>query len=181
MPSETRQAFPDGTTGFERILPGPDRMYPDTDTPPLPIPDTTVAEVRAQLAETPWHRQARYEQLGVERRMARALAASVWKDLFDEVAPAAGEPARRLAGALEKRLPFHMRKRKGARASYPTELPDPARLAPLPTLAALLQQRLDQLGIDRPAGRNRQVNFADLADLLDMQAVQRGQAERPLE
>jgi hypothetical protein len=33
--AETRQA-PDGTTGFERILPGPDRMYPDTDTPPCP-------------------------------------------------------------------------------------------------------------------------------------------------
>ncbi|MFO8172905.1 MAG: Glu-tRNA(Gln) amidotransferase subunit GatE, partial [Longimicrobiales bacterium] len=35
IPAETRQAFPDGTSGFERILPGADRMYPDTDTPPL--------------------------------------------------------------------------------------------------------------------------------------------------
>jgi glutamyl-tRNA(Gln) amidotransferase subunit E len=47
IPAETRQAFPDGTTGFERILPGADRMYPDTDTPPLPISDTTITEVRA--------------------------------------------------------------------------------------------------------------------------------------
>ncbi|HCV41854.1 MAG TPA: Glu-tRNA(Gln) amidotransferase GatDE subunit E, partial [Bacteroidetes bacterium] len=31
IPSETRQALRDGTNGFERILPGPDRMYPDTD------------------------------------------------------------------------------------------------------------------------------------------------------
>jgi glutamyl-tRNA(Gln) amidotransferase subunit E len=34
IPNETRQPFPDGSTDFERILPGPDRMYPDTDSPP---------------------------------------------------------------------------------------------------------------------------------------------------
>ena len=37
MPNETRQAFRDGTNGFERILPGPQRMYPDTDSPPTRI------------------------------------------------------------------------------------------------------------------------------------------------
>ena len=37
VPSETRQALRDGTNGFERILPGADRMYPDTDLPPTRI------------------------------------------------------------------------------------------------------------------------------------------------
>jgi len=37
IPNETRQALPDSTNGFERILPGADRMYPDTDLPPLEI------------------------------------------------------------------------------------------------------------------------------------------------
>ena len=37
IPSETRQALSDGTNGFERILPGADRMYPDTDLPPKKI------------------------------------------------------------------------------------------------------------------------------------------------
>ncbi len=37
IPSETRQAMSDGTNGFERILPGADRMYPDTDLPPKKI------------------------------------------------------------------------------------------------------------------------------------------------
>ena len=27
VPSDTRQPLKDGTTGFERVLPGPDRMY----------------------------------------------------------------------------------------------------------------------------------------------------------
>jgi glutamyl-tRNA(Gln) amidotransferase subunit E len=35
--NETRKSFADGTTVFERILPGPDRMYPDTDTAPIHI------------------------------------------------------------------------------------------------------------------------------------------------
>jgi glutamyl-tRNA(Gln) amidotransferase subunit E len=131
VPSETRQGFPDGTTGFERILPGPDRMYPDTDTPPLPIPDSMVAEVRAGRAETPWDRQARYERLGLDRRMARALSTAVWKDLFDRIAPEKGEPARRLAGALEKRIPYHLRRSRGARPRFAVELPDALRLAPL--------------------------------------------------
>jgi Glu-tRNA(Gln) amidotransferase subunit E-like FAD-binding protein len=131
VPSETRQAFPDGTTGFERILPGPDRMYPDTDTPPLPISDATVAEVRAQRAETPWDRHTRYECLGLERSMARRLSTAVWKDLFDDIAPRRGEPARRLAGALEKRLPYHTRRRRGSKPRLSRELPDAARLAPL--------------------------------------------------
>ncbi len=110
IPSETRQAFPDGTTGFERILPGADRMYPDTDTPPLPIPDSTIAEVRSQMPETPWVREDRYRAMGLPPHMARSLARAPWADLFDGVEPRPGEPARRLAGALEKRLPFHARR-----------------------------------------------------------------------
>ncbi|MDZ4122171.1 MAG: Glu-tRNA(Gln) amidotransferase subunit GatE, partial [Candidatus Cloacimonadaceae bacterium] len=31
VPNETRKSFPDGTSIFERVLPGADRMYPDTD------------------------------------------------------------------------------------------------------------------------------------------------------
>ncbi len=37
VPSETRKSLPDGTTLFERVLPGPDRMYPDTDSAPVSI------------------------------------------------------------------------------------------------------------------------------------------------
>ena len=110
IPGETRQARPDGTTGFERILPGPDRMYPDTDTPPLPIPDAWVAEVRAQLGETPWARKARYESMGLDGRGAAVLSVAPWADLFDEIAPQGPEVARRLAAALEKRVPYHARK-----------------------------------------------------------------------
>jgi glutamyl-tRNA(Gln) amidotransferase subunit E len=125
VPAETRQAYPDGTNGFERILPGPDRMYPDTDTPPLPIPDAWVAELAATPAERPWEREARYEASGLPPASARRLAASDWSGLFDALDPQKGDVACRLAHALEKRIP-HLR-RLGALDG----LPQPPRLEPL--------------------------------------------------
>jgi glutamyl-tRNA(Gln) amidotransferase subunit E len=125
IPAETRQAFGDGTNGFERILPGPDRMYPDTDTPPIPIADTMVAEVQSSRLETPWKREERYRELGLDARTASRLAQSWWVDLFDELKPRGQDVARRVATALEKRLPYHRRKDR-LRGIRPTE-----RLAPL--------------------------------------------------
>jgi len=125
VPSETRQAFSDGSNGFERILPGADRMYPDTDTPPLPIADTLVHEVRTQVSERPWEREQRYEAMGLPLACARPLAASRWAGLFDAIAPHDPATARRLAWGLAKRLPHH--RRSGAIE----RLPDPERLAHL--------------------------------------------------
>ncbi len=122
VPAETRQAHADGTTGFERILPGADRMYPDTDTPPVPIHDDWVNTVEARLPERPWQREARYRDLGISAAAARRLAASAWADLFDALAPTAAV-AVRVAIALEKRAPALVR------AGHP--LPDAASLAPL--------------------------------------------------
>lgn len=60
VPKETRQALTGGFTTFERILPGPDRMYPDTDSPPTRITEERVAAIRASLKPTPWDRIERY-------------------------------------------------------------------------------------------------------------------------
>jgi len=147
IPSETRQAHAGGTTGFERILPGPDRMYPDTDTPPLPIPDSMVAEVRAQIGETPWARQTRYEKLGLDPRSAGVLAVAPWADLFDDVAPQSGEVARRLAGVLEKRIPFHARQRRGRKPRTGEDLPKAERIAPLVRAAEEGELRLQGLDL----------------------------------
>ena len=125
VPAETRQAFRDGTNGFERILPGADRMYPDTDTPPLPISSSLVDEIRASSRETPWEREQRYEALGLPFPAARQLAAASWSDLYDALDPQGSATARRLAGSLAKRIPYHLR--SGSVAT----LPDPVRLEPL--------------------------------------------------
>jgi len=65
VPNETRQPFRDGTTDFERILPGPDRMYPDTDSPPTQVTRARVDRLRATLPEPPWQREARYARAGL--------------------------------------------------------------------------------------------------------------------
>ena len=49
VPNETRKAMPDGTTVFERVLPGPDRMYPDTDSAPIPIDEKMIEAARCEL------------------------------------------------------------------------------------------------------------------------------------
>lgn len=49
VPNETRKSLPNGTTIFERVLPGPDRMYPDTDSAPIPIEEEQIQAIRKQL------------------------------------------------------------------------------------------------------------------------------------
>jgi glutamyl-tRNA(Gln) amidotransferase subunit E len=73
VPHETRQPFADGSTDFERILPGPDRMYPDTDSPPQEITRERVAALEATLPEAPWSREDRYALAGVPRPVIHYL------------------------------------------------------------------------------------------------------------
>ncbi|MCK5056506.1 MAG: Glu-tRNA(Gln) amidotransferase subunit GatE [Candidatus Aminicenantes bacterium] len=49
VPNETRKSIADGTTIFERVLPGPNRMYPDTDSPPIPIEEDHIQGIRKIL------------------------------------------------------------------------------------------------------------------------------------
>lgn len=51
VPNETRKSFPDGTTIFERVLPGADRMYPDTDTAPIPLEEEYIENLRKSVPE----------------------------------------------------------------------------------------------------------------------------------
>jgi glutamyl-tRNA(Gln) amidotransferase subunit E len=51
VPRETRKSFEDGSTVFERVLPGADRMYPDTDTAPIPLEDSYIEELRKELPD----------------------------------------------------------------------------------------------------------------------------------
>ena len=51
VPEETRKSFEDGTTIFERVLPGADRMYPDTDSAPIPLEDDYIEKLKLELPE----------------------------------------------------------------------------------------------------------------------------------
>lgn len=51
VPNETRKSFEDGTTIFERVLPGADRMYPDTDSAPIPLASEYIETLRTRLPQ----------------------------------------------------------------------------------------------------------------------------------
>ena len=90
VPHETRQPFPDGSTDFERILPGPDRMYPDTDSPPTRVTRERVAGLQATLAEPPWQREERYCRSGVPASVSHYLIRRGGADLVDAMAAEPG-------------------------------------------------------------------------------------------
>ena len=83
IPSETRQAFRDGTNGFERILPGPDRMYPDTDLPPKRIEDERLDKLRFTLPNRIWENEKWYRKLKIPSDVIEPLAASKYTKLFE--------------------------------------------------------------------------------------------------
>jgi glutamyl-tRNA(Gln) amidotransferase subunit E len=83
VPSETRQALRDGTNGFERILPGPDRMYPDTDLPPKKVTAERLEAIRRGLPVPVWTREARYRELGLPADVVEVLSVSRFAGLFE--------------------------------------------------------------------------------------------------
>jgi glutamyl-tRNA(Gln) amidotransferase subunit E len=86
IPSETRQALRDGTNGFERILPGPDRMYPDTDLPPLRITPERLRVAGAGVPRPFWELEETYRKLMVPDDLITPLALSPFRDTFETAA-----------------------------------------------------------------------------------------------
>jgi len=73
VPNETRKALANGTTLFERVLPGPNRMYPDTDSAPIPISETMIAAAHRSLPEDIPAQLAKLEAWGVPEDACRTI------------------------------------------------------------------------------------------------------------
>jgi glutamyl-tRNA(Gln) amidotransferase subunit E len=84
VPSDTRQPLKDGTNGFERVLPGADRMYPDTDLPPIELVPQRVQRIRAGMPEYVWETQARFLDAGMVPDDAERLCISQRAPLISE-------------------------------------------------------------------------------------------------
>lgn len=65
VPNETRKALADGRTLFERVLPGPNRMYPDTDSAPIPVEEELIERVRSALPPDVHQRLGQFRTWGV--------------------------------------------------------------------------------------------------------------------
>ncbi|MCG3194955.1 MAG: Aspartyl/glutamyl-tRNA(Asn/Gln) amidotransferase subunit B [Thermoanaerobaculia bacterium] len=109
VPNETRQPFEDGSTDFERILPGPDRMYPDTDSPPTRVTRERVEGLRASLPARPWDREARWDALGIPKNTAHFLIRRGGATLVEKLV-AAGANERDAGFFVGEKLKFLKRK-----------------------------------------------------------------------
>ncbi len=90
VPKETRQGLVGGFTTFERILPGPDRMYPDTDLPPTRITQQRMEEIRSRLKPPPWERIERYTSWRVPEETACYLIRRGGAEIVDAVVEKTG-------------------------------------------------------------------------------------------
>lgn len=104
VPNETRQPFADGRTDFERILPGPDRMYPDTDSPPSLVTRERVERLSRGLAPRPWEREERYAAVGVPIPTIHYLIRRNRAALVDRVVASCGADLRTACFLLGERL-----------------------------------------------------------------------------
>ena len=104
VPNETRQAYEDGTTGFERILPGPNRMYPDTDLPPIEISAERLERARSRVEANPFDAFERFRDMGLSGEVIRQLMRSGRWRLFDRVVGEVGVEPRFAAFVLTERL-----------------------------------------------------------------------------
>jgi glutamyl-tRNA(Gln) amidotransferase subunit E len=86
IPSETRDPLPDGRTRYSRPLPGRDRMYPETDVPPMPVSADRLAALRAALPERPREtRQRLITKYALSSDTARHLQRLGEVDRFEEL------------------------------------------------------------------------------------------------
>ncbi|MCP4566257.1 MAG: hypothetical protein GY841_01615 [FCB group bacterium] len=94
VPFETRKSFSDGTTIFERVLPGADRMYPDTDSAPIPIEENEIEEIAGDLPVAVDYRLKQLKEWGVPEDTYNYLLRRnlVW--IIEKIADDFDQPAR---------------------------------------------------------------------------------------
>ena len=112
VPSETRQVFPDGTNDFERILPGPNRMYPDTDTPPTPIAGSTLEKIRKRMPQPLWETEQRLTAFRLPKSIITTLSISRYLPIFNRIVDTLKIPPMLVAVTLEETLKALQRKGK---------------------------------------------------------------------
>ncbi len=183
VPNETRQALPDGTHGFERILPGADRMYPDTDLPPLAITEDRIQRIKSIMAERPWDRVERYAAMGMPVEMAERLRDSGDRGLFELAVRETLYPPKLLAAFFANRLKcLRRRGRIAASCDEPivaTLKAAAAREVPAENLDALVEKTcagatdpgaaIDALGLESPKKAEAKISsFLKTVELPDI-------------
>ena len=105
VPTETRDPLPDGRSRYSRPLPGRDRMYPETDIPPIGIDGEWLSRLSTTLPEFPRvARQRVADTYRINLEVVRELQASGELERFERLT-AKAHAAPLVARLLTRDLP----------------------------------------------------------------------------
>ncbi len=85
VPEETRQALEDGNSEYLRPLPGPARMYPETDLIPIEVSKTRLEAIKKNLPLSPGQRVELYVSKGLSRQLAEKMKLDNWACFFESL------------------------------------------------------------------------------------------------
>ncbi len=106
VPNETRKSFEDGSTIFERVLPGADRMYPDTDSAPIPIAAEHLENLAKDLPLDITELMGMLRNWNVPEDMQMYLLKKNLVPLIKSIGDALKLPHRTIAMMMAKRLKY---------------------------------------------------------------------------
>ena len=104
VPKETRKAVCNGITIFERVLPGADRMYPDTDSAPIPLDPAFIKALRAEMPTEIIDRYYKLKEWNVPEDCFRYIFAKNWFPAMAEVVEKLGVDGRTVGRFVGMRL-----------------------------------------------------------------------------
>ncbi len=105
VPKEVRKVMPDGMTKYMRPMPGAERMYPETDVPPISIGRERKKRIRSSLPEMPEERISRYEGCGLGHEDAKQIVYGDINDWFDYLVGRHPSGAKAIARVLLNIMP----------------------------------------------------------------------------
>ncbi len=124
VPKETRKSLPDGTTVFERVLPGANRMYPDTDSIPIPLDDQDIERIGQHLPEEMIARYKTLKNQGVPEDVYTFLFSKNLFPLMEKIIHETDIPPVYIGTFLGEKLKFALH-HYGARWPFPFKILSP--------------------------------------------------------
>ena len=104
VPKETRKAVSNGITIFERVLPGADRMYPDTDSAPIPLDPKEIEAMKKELPSEVIDRYYKLKEWNVPEDCFTYIFAKNWFPAMNDIVAKLGVDGHMLGCFVGMRL-----------------------------------------------------------------------------
>ncbi len=116
VPEEVRRALETGDTEYMRPLPGAARLYPETDIPPIKIPDELLRKIRKNLPELIEEREKRMKkEISKKAKISDEITEQIVKmgrkDIFDKLIKSGYDP-KTVSSVLTSTLRYLEKKEK---------------------------------------------------------------------